>query len=166
MIEKAMQVLDLKKLAMTQLLTVNNALEARMKLTPQNANSQAKFNRNKAIEQMIRAEFNRWRRKLYFGLPLVLVFTLSVSAKARSHEQKRSEQAVRLENTNPRNGSSHPAPTLPAASGGNDDCPAKPIPAGTYTAAAPFTESGDTTGANDTVRGLIYDFWDFTNTKG
>ena len=35
--------------------------------------------------------------------------------------------------------------------GGNDDCPGRPIPGGTYTAAAPYIESGDTTGANDTV---------------
>src|SRR6266568_3615400 len=38
-----------------------------------------------------------------------------------------------------------------AALAGNDDCPGRPIPGGTYTAAAPYIESGDTTGANDTV---------------
>ncbi|GEM_PF-2798543 len=35
--------------------------------------------------------------------------------------------------------------------GGNDDCPGRAIPLGTYTAAAPYIDSGDTTGANDTV---------------
>lgn len=34
---------------------------------------------------------------------------------------------------------------------GGDVCPGTPIPAGTYTAAAPFTDGGTTTGANDTV---------------
>ncbi len=34
---------------------------------------------------------------------------------------------------------------------GNDTCPGRAVPAGTYTAAAPYTDSGDTTGANDTV---------------
>ena len=34
---------------------------------------------------------------------------------------------------------------------GGDDCPGTPIPGGTYTAAAPYTDSGNTTGANDTV---------------
>jgi hypothetical protein len=34
---------------------------------------------------------------------------------------------------------------------GNDSCPGRQIPAGTYTAAAPYTDSGDTTGANNTV---------------
>ena len=34
---------------------------------------------------------------------------------------------------------------------GGDNCPGNPIPPGTYTAAAPFTDSGTTTGANNTV---------------
>ncbi|MCA1603477.1 MAG: DUF4214 domain-containing protein, partial [Acidobacteria bacterium] len=35
--------------------------------------------------------------------------------------------------------------------GGNDDCPGRIIPGGNYTAAAPYINSGDTTGANNTV---------------
>jgi hypothetical protein len=38
-----------------------------------------------------------------------------------------------------------------ATLGGNDDCPGRAIPGGTYTAAGPYLDSGDTTGANDTV---------------
>ncbi len=34
---------------------------------------------------------------------------------------------------------------------GSDNCPGLPIPAGTYTAAAPYTDTGNTTGANNTV---------------
>jgi hypothetical protein len=34
---------------------------------------------------------------------------------------------------------------------GGDDCPGTAIPGGNYTAAAPFIDSGDTTGANNTV---------------
>ena len=37
---------------------------------------------------------------------------------------------------------------------GNDDCPGRAIPGANYTAAAPYVESGDTTGANDTVTGF------------
>ncbi len=37
---------------------------------------------------------------------------------------------------------------------GSDNCPGTPIPPGTYTAAAPFIDSGDTTGANNTVTGI------------
>src|SRR5215813_6824888 len=35
--------------------------------------------------------------------------------------------------------------------GGGGVCPSRAIPGGTYTAAAPYTDSGDTTGANNTV---------------
>ena len=42
---------------------------------------------------------------------------------------------------------------------GNDDCPGKSIPAGTYTSAAPYTDSGDTTGANDTIGSLYYYYY-------
>jgi hypothetical protein len=45
-----------------------------------------------------------------------------------------------------------------AAAGGSDDCPGRPIPAGAYTAATPFTDAGDTTGANNTVASL-YSFY-------
>lgn len=34
---------------------------------------------------------------------------------------------------------------------GNDDCPGAAIPGGSYTAAAPFVATGDTTGANNTI---------------
>lgn len=37
---------------------------------------------------------------------------------------------------------------------GGDNCPGTPIPPGTYTAAAPFTDAGDTTGANNTVNDI------------
>jgi len=35
-----------------------------------------------------------------------------------------------------------------------DDCPGRPIPGGTYTAASPFVDSGNTSGANNTVDAL------------
>ena len=37
---------------------------------------------------------------------------------------------------------------------GNDDCPGRPIPAGTYPATAPYIDHGDTTGANNTVTSI------------
>lgn len=39
---------------------------------------------------------------------------------------------------------------------GTDDCPGRAIPGGAYTAASPYVESGNTTGANDTVTSLPY----------
>ena len=41
-----------------------------------------------------------------------------------------------------------------ATLGGPDDCPGKPITPGTYTSAAPFVESGNTTGANNTINSM------------
>lgn len=37
-----------------------------------------------------------------------------------------------------------------------DDCPGRAIPPGSYTAANPFVESGDTTGANNTIRSAYF----------
>lgn len=39
---------------------------------------------------------------------------------------------------------------------GSDDCPGTPIPSGSYTAASPYVDAGDTTGANDTVTSVQY----------
>ncbi len=48
---------------------------------------------------------------------------------------------------------------------GNDDCPGRAIPAGTYTAAAPYTDTGDTTGANNTVNSF-YCYYCYYSTWG
>src|SRR5205085_698500 len=42
---------------------------------------------------------------------------------------------------------------LPAVAG-DDDCPGRPILGGNYTAAAPYINSDNTTGANDTVTSI------------
>ena len=49
---------------------------------------------------------------------------------------------------------------------GVDDCPGREIAGGTYTASAPYLESGDTTGANDTVTSVpsYYYFYSFNHT--
>lgn len=38
---------------------------------------------------------------------------------------------------------------------GSDDCPGTALPAGDYTAGAPYVDTGDTTGANDTVTKIV-----------
>ena len=43
-----------------------------------------------------------------------------------------------------------------ASLAGNDDCPGRSIPGGNYPASAPYIDSGDTTGANNTVTHLPY----------
>lgn len=47
-----------------------------------------------------------------------------------------------------------------AAYTGNDDCPGAQIPNGVYTAASPFTDTGDTTGANNTIS-TVYCYYCF-----
>lgn len=46
-----------------------------------------------------------------------------------------------------------------AALAGNDDCAGQRIPGGSYTAASPYTDSGDTTGANDTINRIQYYYY-------
>ena len=49
---------------------------------------------------------------------------------------------------------------------GGDDCPGSSIPGGTYTAAMPYTDSGNTTGANDTVNSLHSYYYNSYSTAG
>ena len=42
---------------------------------------------------------------------------------------------------------------------GNDDCPGRSIAAGTYTSGAAYNDSGDTTGANNTINFLYYYYY-------
>src|SRR5207247_8440405 len=49
---------------------------------------------------------------------------------------------------------------------GLDDCPGRIIPGGNYTAAAPYSDSGDTTGANDTVSHVGYYYYYNFDTPG
>jgi (2Fe-2S) ferredoxin len=49
---------------------------------------------------------------------------------------------------------------------GGDDCPGNPVPAGTYTAAAPFTDTGNTTGANNTVGSLSSYYYSSYSAEG
>jgi len=45
-----------------------------------------------------------------------------------------------------------------AALTGNDNCPGSAIPGGSYTAASPYIDSGDTTGANNTIA-QVYSYY-------
>jgi hypothetical protein len=128
-------------------------------------------------QEIFTAVLKRWRQKLGYcsvlaAVPAVLVSQVS---EARSETIKKPAASVaertarRLERL--RTGLINPAllkrqsafllphqqrnsDLVPAVAGGSDDCPGRPIPSGTYTAAAPFTDAGDTTGANDTITSL------------
>ena len=132
-------------------------------------------------QEILTAVLKRWRQKLGYCSIFAAVPAMLVShvPEARSDEVKKPEtsvagRTVRLRDTLS-NSSSNPALLkrqsefrLPHQNGsfdmldafaGNDDCPGLAIPGGTYTAAAPFTGTGDTTGANDTFTRLQYYYY-------
>jgi hypothetical protein len=127
-------------------------------------------------QEILTAMLKRWRQKLgycsiFAAVPAILA---AHTAEARSDEARKPEASVavriarRLERLN--KSFSNPALLkrqseyrLPHqknnfdmldAVAGLDDCPGRAIPGGTYTTGAPYTDAGDTTGANDTVSSL------------
>jgi len=131
-----------------------------------------------ADRDIFAAWFASWRRRLgYFSmfaaLPAVLA---SQSAEARAEDARQPQVDLsnrharfidRLKScdTKPdflRRESSFRLPhegsglNIVAAFAGNDDCPGRAIPPGLYTAAAPYSDTGNTTGANNTVTELPY----------
>jgi uncharacterized protein DUF4214 len=127
-------------------------------------------------QEVLNSILKKWRHKLgywsiFAAVPAILA---SHVTGARSDNAKKSETIVAGESTRLREklrvswsdptllkrqsqfllphqkGSSSLLDALP----GNDDCPGRIIPGGNYTAATPYTGSGDTSGANDTVTSL------------
>jgi hypothetical protein len=119
------------------------------------------------------ATLTQWRQRLgycsiFAAIPAILATHVT---EARSDEVRRTEASLPGRNATLRkmlnmsvsnsallkrqsefrlprqNGSFEMLATL----AGKDDCPGFTIPGGTYTAAAPYTDTGDTTGANNTV---------------
>ena len=129
-------------------------------------------------QEILAAILKQWRQKLGYCSIFAVVPAMLVSQVqgARTDEAKKPEVSVAgrttrlLERLN--KSCSNPALLkrqskfllphqkgsfdMQAALGGNDDCPGRAIPGGSYTAAAPYIESGDTTGANDTVTRVVY----------
>jgi hypothetical protein len=139
-----------------------------MKLTPQKIT--AKVTNAKGLN-VIGPGLKRWRRKLLYCLLLIVVPAVLVSplAEARSNEEKKAERNGDKRGATAQSQRAFRLPhqaSFLVSFAGNDDCPGKPIPAGTYTASSPYTDSGDTTGANDTITGLLYNYWDFTEARG
>jgi hypothetical protein len=138
--------------------------------------------------EILTALLKQWRQKLgYFtmftALPAILT---SFAQEAQADEAKKPEASVAgqttrlVERVNKRSGkpeflrrrSNFLLPhqkgnfDITSVLAGGDNCPGNPIPAGTYTAAAPFTDTGNTTGANNTVNSLYYYYYSFYNAEG
>ena len=127
-------------------------------------------------QEIFTAVLKRWRQKLgYFSIfAAVPAMVISQVQAARTVEAKQTESSVAGQGTrllkrlnkNYRNRAllkrqsqfvlSHQKGNsdLLAPLAGNDDCPGQAIPGGNYTAAAPYIDSSDTTGANNTVGAL------------
>jgi hypothetical protein len=124
-------------------------------------------------QEIFSSVLRRWGQRLAYcsifaAVPAILATHL---AEARSDEPRKLEPNVAAEEARLREklslNRSNPALLkrlsefrLPHQKGkfsfltalaGNDNCPGRNVPGGTYTAAAPYTDSGDTTGANNSV---------------
>ena len=130
-----------------------------------------------ADREILSATIKQWWQKLgycsiFAAVPAMLT---SQVAKARSHEAKKPEASVagqvarrlklNMTYSNPpllKRQSEFRLPhqrgsfNMLAMLGGNDDCPGRPIPGGNYPAVSPYVDTGDTTGANDTVTRVYY----------
>src|ERR1700752_2857467 len=136
-------------------------------------------------QEVLTATIRKWRQRFsYFSVfaavPALLAANLAPahSAEAKIPEAKVAGPGARLDNRNNK-GLSNLALlkrqskfllphqrgnfAMVAALAGNDDCPGRAIPGGNYTAAAPYIDSGDTTGANNTVGNLTgyYYFYNY-----
>ena len=134
-----------------------------------------------SAQEMLTAVLKQCRQKLAYCSMLAAFPALMVSlgSEARVEEAEKQEtifagQSTRLSETlnmscgNPtllKRQSEYLLPhqndsfNLLAPLAGNDDCPGFTIPGGSYTAAAPYIDSGDTTGANNTVTRARYYYY-------
>ena len=128
------------------------------------------------------AILNHWTRRLsvcsiFATVPAMLVSNIP-GARADATKQTEPNVAGRMRlRERPIKNSSNPAllkrqsefrlphqkgsfnSLTPPALAGTDECPGGTIPGGNYTAAAPYTNSGDTTSANNTVEHLFYYYY-------
>ena len=131
-------------------------------------------------EEILTATLRRWRHRLAYcsifaAVPAMLASHIS---EARSDEPKKAKLSVagqevkRPEKLNIGSNSAllkrqskfllphqKGSFSVVAALAGNDDCPGRPIPGGSYTAASAYTDTGDTTGANNTVGSINSNYY-------
>lgn len=144
-------------------------------------NRQCRLSRERMISFL-----DRWRQHLgYYSILGALSFTPATTVPATVPNERAVEPADNAKQapryTRTRNWAKpailrrHGSYLLPHQRGqfdlvslvtGSDDCPGTPIPPGTYTAAAPFIDSGDTTGANDTISNSGYFHYYYAQSRG
>jgi hypothetical protein len=143
----------------------------------------------KSEQQIFSALLKSWRKKLgYCSLLATVPAMLLPVVEAHSDSSKTTaasitEKAPRRERTKMKfvnrallkNQSAFRLPhhnssvTSLMQSGGPDECPGQSIPGGTYTATQPYTTTGNTTGANNTIsylQSFYYYYYGNYNTLG
>lgn len=131
----------------------------------------------KSDQEIFSSVLKRWGQKIaYCSMFAVVPAALATHlAEARSDESKKPEpnvaegqarlrEKLNLNRSNPallKRQSTFRLPhqkgsfNLLATLAGTDNCPGRAIPGGSYTAAEPYTDSGDTTGANNTIAQVV-----------
>lgn len=127
---------------------------------------------HQSTQEILTATLKRFRRSLgYFSifatLPALVLSNIHEARmedikgtgaivpenKARSGERQKAGKTSRLLKRQSKFRLPHQSNFNPAVAG-NDDCPGRQILGGSYPAAAPFIETGDTTNANSTFNGF------------
>jgi hypothetical protein len=153
-------------------------LEEEKKMQPQTANSaRLKLGTgSKSAEEIFSSVLKRWRQRIGYCSILAAIPATGLSShvsEARSDGMKKPNVSVaeRVAKRPPRLNMSFSTPALLKRQSdfrlphqnpsfvSNDDCPGRAIPGATYTAAAPYIDTGDTRGANDTVNHLVYYYY-------
>jgi hypothetical protein len=132
-------------------------------------------NGHKSDQEIFSSVLKHWQRKLgycsiFVAVPAVIASNLPVSRTAEAKKPQTHVVGKGARNPAKLSLSAGRRALLKRQSGfllphqsnsdgltplsGVDDCPGRAIPGGTYTAAAPYIDSADTTGANNTVGSL------------
>ena len=130
----------------------------------------------KSDQEIFSSVLKRWGQKIaYCSIFAVVPAALATHlAEARSDESRKPEpnvagaearrEKLSLNRSNPLLLKRQSQFRLPHQKGrfnllttlaGTDNCPGRAIPGGSYTAAEPYTDSGDTTGANNTIAQVL-----------
>ncbi len=131
--------------------------------------------------ETLTAMLKQWRQKLgycsiFAAVPAILASNLQAARSAEAKEPEASVagrgarllERLNISGSNPALRKRQSEYRLPHQKGsfdmlaplaGTDDCQGGAIPDGNYTAATPYTASGDTTGANNTVTGVQYYYY-------
>lgn len=138
------------------------------------------------FKELVAEALKRWHRRLHYlsiftAVPAILLSDAgdvwADTSNSRELTRKTTELGTRSIHCKPellRRKTNYFLPhqkrtfDVVSAFAGNDNCPGTPIPAGTYTQANPWVDSGTTAGANDTVgtANCFYSYYSYFTNPG